>query len=640
MEGISVRSKILTVFAFTVLALLTTGCGSGNFLPQSPTSSPLRLNGKVHGGQNPVAGASVYVYAAGTSGYGGASVSLLGPSGSGNWPTHQDGNGNYYVTTDSNGNFGLTGDYTCTAGQQVYLYAVGGNPGAGTNSSDGFLAVLGNCPGGDFSSIIPNVIVNEVTTVAAAYAMAGYATDATHVSSPSRALALTGIANAFANAANLVNISSGTARTTTPAGNGTVPTQTINTLANILATCVNSADQTGPFPGPSTNCNTLFTADYSNGSQGSAAGDTATLAIYIAHNPGNAVNLLFSQSGGSPPFGNGLNQQPNDFSLGINFTSSGFQSLCDLAIDAAGNAWVVDMNNNAVTQLSNLGAVVHTYTSGTMVQPYSVAINASGNVWVGTIGDDQIYVFNTGGALVGNSPYRDSGHLLNVVAISLDASGNAWVSDAGFPGNIAKLDSGGNQLLGNVVSPAGMNDADGSAVDAAGHFWFASDNAQKVFVMDSNGNPVGSSPFSVTNSTPVAVAMDASGNAWVAEAGGGVDEYNPGSSGAPTASYTTSIAQDGFNSIAVDGSGNVWTASYRNSYILELGSNASPVPNASFTPASIFHPASISIDGSGDLWLSSFGSTTVTEVIGIATPVVTPIVANLISPYSHPASLP
>ncbi len=50
---------------------------------------------------------------------------------------------------------------------------------------------------------MPYMVVNEVSTVAAAYAMAGFATDATHVGSSGTALALTGIANAFANAANL-----------------------------------------------------------------------------------------------------------------------------------------------------------------------------------------------------------------------------------------------------------------------------------------------------------------------------------------------------------------------------------------------------------------------------------------------------
>ena len=95
------------------------------------------------------------------------------------------------------------------------------------------------------------VVVNEVSTVAAAYAMAGFATDALHVGSSGTALAQMGIANAFANAANLETIGTGVALATTPAGNGTVPQAEINTLANILAACVNSN-------GTGSACSTLF----------------------------------------------------------------------------------------------------------------------------------------------------------------------------------------------------------------------------------------------------------------------------------------------------------------------------------------------------------------------------------------------
>ena len=46
------------------------------------------------------------------------------------------------VTTDSNGGFTVTGDYQCVSGTQVYVYAVGGNGGAGVNSGAGVLALL------------------------------------------------------------------------------------------------------------------------------------------------------------------------------------------------------------------------------------------------------------------------------------------------------------------------------------------------------------------------------------------------------------------------------------------------------------------------------------------------------------------
>ena len=48
------------------------------------------LHGMVHGGQQPIVGAHVYLYAANTTGYGNAAVSLLQSAGG----TVSDGHGN------------------------------------------------------------------------------------------------------------------------------------------------------------------------------------------------------------------------------------------------------------------------------------------------------------------------------------------------------------------------------------------------------------------------------------------------------------------------------------------------------------------------------------------------------------------
>ena len=66
-------------------------------------------------------------------------------------------------------------------------------------------------------------MINEVTTIATAYAIAGSAVDATHVSSSGTALAQVGVTNAFTNYANLANGATGVALATTPSGNGAVP---------------------------------------------------------------------------------------------------------------------------------------------------------------------------------------------------------------------------------------------------------------------------------------------------------------------------------------------------------------------------------------------------------------------------------
>ena len=48
-------------------------------------------------------------------------------------------------------------------------------------------------------------------------------------------------------------------------------------------------------------------------------------------------------------------------------------------------------------------------------------------------------------------------------------------------------------------------------------------------------------------------------------------------------------------------------------------------------------PHGIAIDGSGNVWVSNLQGNSLTEIVGAATPVVTPIVANLKSPYGQHA---
>ena len=163
------------------------GCAMESTAPAA-TEVGASMQGMVHGGQQPVVGAHIYLFAAGTSGYGGASTSLLSANTVGS-----DALGSY-VLTDANGAFSITGDYACTAGTQVYVLATQGNPGyGGNNPALAMMTALGQCPAaGTFVATVPYVWVNEVTTVASVYSLAGFMTDLTHVSSSGTALAQVG----------------------------------------------------------------------------------------------------------------------------------------------------------------------------------------------------------------------------------------------------------------------------------------------------------------------------------------------------------------------------------------------------------------------------------------------------------------
>jgi hypothetical protein len=121
------RTAVLMSFV-TVASLLTTCCGGLN--EASPAALPIpAISGSVFGGRQPISGATLHLYAAGTSGYAGTNTDLLTTP----------------VSTMPDGTFTITSDYSCTAGQQMYIVSIGGDPGAGTNPQAGILAALGDC---------------------------------------------------------------------------------------------------------------------------------------------------------------------------------------------------------------------------------------------------------------------------------------------------------------------------------------------------------------------------------------------------------------------------------------------------------------------------------------------------------------
>jgi hypothetical protein len=237
-----------------------------------------------------------------TGSLGASSVSLLTAA-----ATPPDAIG-HYVLTNEHGGFTIAGAYRCTPGRDVYLYARGGNSGDdGVNPAIGLMTRLGTCPAaGNFDRAEPFVFVNAVTTVSAAYAMAGTAMDATHVWSGGNSLPPTELNRA----SEWVGVTTGIAKVGGPMPSGVPRRNAIHTLANILSACINS---NGP---QSAGCTGLFANARRNGPDGAKPEDTATAAVNIAHNPrANVAALYRLQPPAARPFEPALDVAPPDFDL-------------------------------------------------------------------------------------------------------------------------------------------------------------------------------------------------------------------------------------------------------------------------------------------------------------------------------------
>ena len=608
------------------------------------STSGSSISGTVMSGTQPLIGAHVYLFAAGSTGYGNSSLSLLGPSQTGLFDSVGP-----YMLSDNEGKFTVPSGFGCPVGSQLYLYSLGGSLLASSppNPAAGMLAAFGPCSSLDSAT---SVVINEVTTIAAAFAISGFATDATHISSSGSNLATVGVANAFANAANLASLSSGTALATTPVSNGTVPQPTINTLANILNACVGSGSAN------STQCITLFSNALSSGMTGTAPQDTATTAINIAHNPGANVTTIFAIQATNAPFLPDLASAPNDLSLALTFPVGTPSELWDssiepwsIAIDGDGNAWV-GKQNQSVAKLSSTGVILADlsgFSSSELMLSNAIAVDNSGNAWVsdgdlyvtkvssagvylgdftsliaddcenwGIAADAQGNMWNT---LIGDtcssvSEYANSGTVLSgeqgftstnmwlPYEIAIDGSGNAWVLNeaTNFSATLTKLSPSGSVLSGTGGYVLDTVFAGGLAIDRSGNLWLADQSNTKLMKVSNTGAILGTfqgGGFSY----PYKLAIDGAGNIWV----GNAPHY--------AAEGSASVSEFTSSGLPITGAN---------------GYNAGGVVN---------YPSDLAIDGSGDVWITPGFSANydgpydsfVIELIGVAVPVITPISAGL-----------
>jgi sugar lactone lactonase YvrE len=650
--------RLLSAIALSSSALALAACAGMPAVntSSSGSSSGTALRGSVHGGQNPIAGAHVYLYAINTNGYGGpgivasstnASVSLL-HSGTG---TSEDSSNHYYVTTDQYGNFAITSDYSCPSNYaHTFFYAVGGDSGSGANSAITLIAPAQAC------NTSATTDINEVSTIATAYAYAGFASDPLHIASSNTSLAATGVTNATNNIANLEDISLSTALATTPGTNGTVPQTEINTLANILAACVNS---TGP---TSTQCTTLF-ANALN-SSGVSPADTATAALNIAHNPAlssTIVGNLYGLQTPTSPFQPALTSVPNDFTIAVSYTGGGLNSPVPLAIDAAGNVWVGNTASgaNSVSEFSPVGAVISgsPFSGGGIVDPYSIAIDSSGHIWTANVTPDTLSDLSSAGAPITGSPFSGGG--LNApYQLAFDALGHIWVVN-NVGSSLSEFSSTGAAITTSTGDVGGgiSNDPVSLVIDASGYIWISDSITQGALSQFYATGTSAGTPISGMNgyvggglNDPWGLAIDLNGNVWAADSGTNANRISLFNATGTPISSPTGYTGGGLNipeSLAIDGAGDVWVvnrgstntmAPYPDSSISEFYGTGSFIGTA-ISPSTGYQAGlnlslRIAVDGSGNVWVTNASLNSVTEFVGAGSPVVTPIVANLLYPYA------
>jgi hypothetical protein len=600
-------------FGLSGILLALTGCGIGT--PAEPSAGEaVSLHGFVHGGQAPVDGAVMQLYYVGTAGNGLGAHPMITSK----------------VVKSVNGAFNITGDYACPAlvggiSPPVYLTATGGNPGLSTangpvnNTALALVAALGPCNTLYANAATTTININEVTTVAAAWALAPFASTSTSYSSiASSSTNLVGITNAMLFAQQLADYTTGASPGTAAPIGSVLESAKLYTLADILASCVNST-------GADTNCSGLFKDVTPAGS--TKPTDTFGAALAVVQNPGTNVPTIFmNHIPASPPW-TALSSAPNDFTMTIRYASLSefaptYGPLSNFlmgAIDSSGNlVGTANANstnslnlasfNRQFTQLLNVPVCPdgNGYCYGASTLDDGMAVDSAGDIWVDT-------------TFVENNPSPTAGS--NV--------GPFTVSEFNSTGTLLSPISG--EPVGAVAS-SGAAQAQAIAADSNGTVWVGNfgDSGGNVALLNSGGTLLSPSAGygSTSGISPINIALDSNHTAWVAswgyanEAGKSVSyPYITSIAGAGTSSSSAAaptITTYGIGApvsygIAVDTSNNVWFTSGQSEatgfnnlgYIKSNGT----VGATAIQTGGMINGVSMATDAGSHVWVANSGPT-------------------------------
>ena len=292
-----------------------------------------------------------------------------------------------------------------------------------------------------------------------------------------------------------------------------------------------------------------------------------------------------------------------------------------VAVDSVGDLYIADWGNAVVRKVSAAGTIITIAGNGSpgysgdggpavnaqLNEPRGVAVDSSGNLYIADTGNRVIRRVSAGGTITtiaGNGTFGYSGdggpasdaEITSAIGIAVDAGGNLYIADIY------------NQRI-RKVSAAGII----TTIAGDGLFGFSGD-----------GGPAASAHLG----SPAGVALDASGNLYIA------DSYNYRIRKVSAAGIITTVAGNGFNNysgdggaaanaqlsepegVAVDGAGNVYIADPANQRVRKVSADGviTPVAGAGSAgysgdggpaaSAQLYHPIGIALDASGNLYIA------------------------------------
>jgi sugar lactone lactonase YvrE len=362
-------------------------------------------------------------------------------------------------------------------------------------------------------------------------------------------------------------------------------------------------------------------------------------------------------------------------------SSARFSYPCGVAVDAAGNVYVADFDNSTVRKVTPAGSV--TTLAGTagasgavdgsggsarFNHPQGVAVDGAGNVYAIDTSNQTLREISPGGAVstIAGTPgiggHADGGgasaSFFYPAGVASTAAGVVYVADTGnhllrvlaSPGSVATLAgaSGTEGSTNGTGSGALFSYPYGVAIGGSGTLYIADSGNNTIrqansagVVQTLAGSPgiTGSSDGvggSAAFSNPAGVAVDSSGNIYVADSGnstirkitaGGSVSTLAGQAGVAGSSDGTGSAAH-FNAprgIAVDSSGNVYVADTENDTVRKItsGGTVSTLAGAAGQTGSgdgaggsarFNAPYAVAVDSGGNVYVADFNNATIRKI--------------------------
>ena len=340
-----------------------------------------------------------------------------------------------------------------------------------------------------------------------------------------------------------------------------------------------------------------------------------------------------------------------------------------VAYDANGNLYIADANNHVIREISTSGTIstvagtgVEGFggdgaaaSSGQLDTPTGIAVDKSGNLYIADSHNQRIRMVSGGtiSTVAGNGTkgYAGDGAAATSASLALpsgvavDATGNLYIADTDnhrirkiTAGTISTIAGDGEELFagdGGAATSAALDSPTGVAVDSSGNTYIADRLNQRIReISGGNINTIagsgavsfsggftgdGGSPIASSLAKPTGVAVDSSGNVYIADTnnqvirqiGGGAIASIAGSPGTQgfggDVGPATSAIFNAPKNVTTDASGNLAIADTLNQRV-----------RAGTLPTLIFPNTAVGIDSTiQNVTLANSGTASIT-VSGIA----------------------